>query len=424
MDDSTSRAPDGVVPDRPFIDFREKLDTYRQAREQGWSDADYVDLVDELDRSLVTDGGVGFRTTPLVELGFVDPRFSTTAATFAKVETGNVGGSHKARHLFGLLIQTAIEERSACNDGGTPLAPLAIASCGNAALGAAVVARAVGRRLLVFVPAVADAAVIRDLDRLGAEIEVCHRVPGETGDPCVLGLDRAIGAGARPFTVQGTICPGVIDGGRTLGLELAEQLTALGCAPTDLYIQIGGGALASAVVDGLDRSGRLTVLPRLHPVQPAAAHPYVAAWRRIRPALIRLVGAGHHELDDRDLAPRLADPAHGSAIDIELDRADDVMQPWPGEPISVATGILDDVTYDWKTVLRHQCRTGGWPVLVDESVFVRAQRESARLLHDADPSLDPADATGAAGFAGLLSDSLRRDTDGPVVVIASGRIRS
>ncbi len=426
MEDSTTRAPEGVVPDCAFIEFRDHLDTYRMAIERGWSDDRYVELVTELDRALLAAGGVGFRTTPLVELGFVDPRFATTAATFVKVETGNVGGSHKARHLFGLLIQATIDERTvdAERDRRSD-APLAIASCGNAALGAAVVARAVGRRLLVFVPAGADASVVSELDRLGAEIEVCQRVRGETGDPCVDALHRAIDAGARPFTVQGPICPGVIDGGRTLGLELGGQLAALDVAPTDLYVQIGGGALATAVVDGLERSGRLAVLPRLHPVQPAAAHPYVAAWQRIRPRLVALVESTRSAgLDDRDLGRELADPERRRAIDAVIARSDDAMQPWPGEPRSVATGILDDVTYDWKTVLGHQCHTGGWPVLVDEPDFERAQRDLAGLLRDVDPALVAADATGAAGFAGLLSDSLRRGDDGPVVVIASGRIRA
>ena len=50
---------------------------------------------------------------------------------------------------------------------------LAIASCGNAALAAAVIARASNRPLRVFVPTWADDSVIARLRELDAQIEVC-----------------------------------------------------------------------------------------------------------------------------------------------------------------------------------------------------------------------------------------------------------
>ena len=71
--------------------------------------------------------------------------------------------------------------------GGADAQPrdLAIASCGNAALGAAVIAKAAGRRLLVFVPEWADAFVIGRLRALGAVIEPCPRRSGDrAARPC------------------------------------------------------------------------------------------------------------------------------------------------------------------------------------------------------------------------------------------------
>ena len=68
---------------------------------------------------------------------------------WVKDETGNVAGSHKARHLFGILLELRVAEALGHGD---PASPLAIASCGNAAYAAAVVARAAGRELRVFVP--------------------------------------------------------------------------------------------------------------------------------------------------------------------------------------------------------------------------------------------------------------------------------
>ncbi len=57
---------------------------------------------------------------------------------------------------------------------------LAIASCGNAALAAAVVAAAGGRSLHVFVPVDADTAVLARLEELGARLTVCPRVEGKS----------------------------------------------------------------------------------------------------------------------------------------------------------------------------------------------------------------------------------------------------
>lgn len=356
----------------PFIAYRHDLDTYRQAIERGLTDQAYVGIVTDADaRVAALESGTGFVTTPFTQLHVPSGR-----SVFAKVETANVGGSHKARHLFGLLIGMLIDDHLTPSVGNQP--DLAIASCGNAAVGAATVAKANNRRLLVFVPEDADPAVLQRLEQLDADIQSCPRTPGVAGDPCMAGLEQAVEAGAAPFTVQGPTCPDVIDGGRTLGLELGTQVDELQLDPTDIYIQIGGGALATATMDGLarhrQRTGDDRPLPRLHPVQPAAAHPYLAAWAR---------------LDDQ----------RGQGVDFETAISmEGIMQPWPGTPASVATGILDDITYDWVTVARHQQATNGWTVEVDEDTFVEATTLAAAHT-------DPApDATGAAGLAGLLTD--------------------
>ncbi len=423
MTDSTATVHHGMAgdsPATPFVTYRDKLDTYRTAIDAGLDDRAYVELVTELDRALDPVAGVGFRTTPFVELtgtGIPGP-------VWAKIETDNVGGSHKARHLFGLLLQIAIDEFG--NPTGTDR-PLAIASCGNAALGAAVIARAVDRELLVFVPTDANPAVLGELDRLGSKVQVCDRRPGQLGDPCLSRLDDALAGGARPFTVQGPICPGVIDGGRTLGLELADQLETASVVPSDLYIQIGGGALATAVADGLLRSGRTAPMPRLHPVQPATAHPFVATWQRLRPQLAQIAGIDPVPDSDRALAAALLTPADEGAFATTIATSDAAMQPWPGQPESVASGILDDVTYDWKTVLRHQLRSGGWPVLASEAQFEQAVRLAEESLRSAGVPGSLPDATGAAGLAGLLADTERigssGEPDGPAVVLLTGRRR-
>ncbi|MDH4365464.1 MAG: PLP-dependent lyase/thiolase, partial [Acidimicrobiia bacterium] len=214
----------------PFLTHRHRLDVYHHALAAGLTDAAFTALVAGADERVAAVAGTGFRATPLVDLTggpSVPTALAGLAPVVAKVETANVSGSHKARHLFGLLLRLLIDE-AAGGDGYGTAAPLAIASCGNAALGAAMVAASAGRALRVFVPTDANQAVVTRLDALGAEVVTCPRRPGEEGDPCVLRLHEALATGARPFTVQGPLEPAVIDGARTIGLELADQLAAAG----------------------------------------------------------------------------------------------------------------------------------------------------------------------------------------------------
>jgi len=395
--------------DNPFLVHRHHLDVYHHARAAGLDDAAYTALVAEADERVAAVAGTGFRATPLVELSggpSAPAALAGLGPVVAKVETANVSGSHKARHLFGLLLRLLVDDRTAGTGPAGDGRVLAIASCGNAALGAAVVAASAGRPLRVFVPNDANPKVVARLDELGADVIACPRRPGEEGDPCVLRLHEALAAGtARPFTVQGPLEPAVIDGARTLGLELADQLAAAGLRAADLFVQIGGGALATAVMDGLARAA-VAAPPRLHPVQATAAHPYVAGWRRIAPALLArlglvdLAGGGDPGGEaDQARARVLAGAAAGGRLRLpdDLDAVAGLMTPWPGTPHSVASGILDDLTYDWRTVLAHQIRTGGWPQLADEDTLAEAAALAARLVSP------PPDATGAAGLAGLLA---------------------
>ena len=380
-----------------FVRHRYHLDVYSHALASGLSDADYVALVTELDGRIVEASGVGFGPTPLLELDLPLAR-----RVVGKVETGNVSGSHKARHLFGLLLWLRIDEQA----GKKRPEELAIASCGNAALGAATIAQAVGRELRVFVPSEADPLVLAELDRLGSTVQVCPRQPDQVGDPCMAELDKAIQSGSEAFTVQGPTSPNVIDGGRTLGLELAEQLLDKGLDATGLYVQVGGGALGAATMDGLVRGGTSM---RVHPVQPQTAHPYVAMWNRLQEHLgldDTLGGSGPEAM-----APQVARQM--------IAENTDAMQPWPGIPASVASGILDDITYDWQALLYHQLTSGGWPVLASEDDFVRATQ---LLREQVTPAPDP---TGAAGLAGLLADP-RGDVEdaGPAIVLVTGADRS
>ena len=69
----------------------------------------------------------------------------------------------------------------------------------------------------------------------------------------------------------------------------------------------------------------------------------------------------------------------------------------PIEPTSVATGILDDETYDWVAVLDGMFATGGVPYVVPEQLLVDANTMARETT-----GID-VDATGSAGLAGLLA---------------------
>ena len=134
------------------------------------ADAEYAELVRGLDDAVARVDGRGFRVTPFGRSPALGSAlgFSGAGGVWVKDETGNVSGSHKGRHLMGLLMHLEVVERL----GLWPARArprLAIASCGNAALAAAVVAAAGERRLRVFVPVDADPAVVRRLEELEAE---------------------------------------------------------------------------------------------------------------------------------------------------------------------------------------------------------------------------------------------------------------
>ncbi len=331
----------------------------------GWTDDDFVSSVREIDSAVAAVDGSGFMVTPA---GWHDALAGDGAPTrvFAKDETGNVGGSHKARHLMGLLIHLAVDAVGAD-------VRLAISSCGNAALGAATVARAAGRPIDVFIPTWADPAVVATLELFEATIHVCERRDGEFGDPCMLRFQEAVTEGALAFGVQASENIWTLDGGRTIGFELADQLAS---DPAEhVLVQVGGGALLTSCALGLLDAvavGPLSEMPRIWAVQTEGCAPLDRAWTGL---------SGEGSIDER-------------MADAEA-RADELMVPW-ADPTSSATGILDDITYDWLGIVRALLLSGGGSVVTSEDEVLRANERVVGAGFDADH-------TGTAGYAGLLT---------------------
>ena len=403
------------MSENPFVRYRTRLDSYAKAMQAGWSDADFVTLVERLDDAVaevdgrLRPGGHGFRITPLVgAAGLTKVLELDVAGLWVKDDTDNVSGSHKARHLFGVALHLAVDGR---NEG-----ELAIASCGNAALGAAVVARAIERPLRVFIPAWADAAVVEQLESLQAMITVCPRRPGEVGDPTYLRFLEAVEQGSIPFSVQSTATATTLDGGRTLGWELADQLKVAEVAGrTHLFVQIGGGALATATWRGLldgAAENEAEFVPVLHAVQTLACAPLPRAWDH----LTKLVHTGPPPVRARALLDDDGLRLIEAAIEVEPDT---YMWPWEAVGTSDASGILDDVTYDWEGVVLGMVESGGWPVVVTEDQVREANRD-ARYTTGID-----VDATGTSGLAGTLDPVTRAaiEPDHHIVVLFTGAVR-
>lgn len=376
--------------DDPFLRYRAWLSPYRLARAAGLSDATWSDLVGSLDQALTAVDGHGFRVTPMADRRALAAALGRPSALWVKDETGNVAGSHKARHLMGVMLYLRVLDAAKLSAGeGLRARRLAIASCGNAALAAAVVARAADWPLDVFIPPDADASVVTRLKDLGAAISICERRAGEVGDPCYLRFREAVAAGALPFGVQGTDNGLAIEGGRTLAFEMAEDFARAETVPEALFVQVGGGALASALAQGfvLARdNGLIARLPKLIAVQTGGCAPLDRAWRRL----------------------------DGIDLDAAVRTRSRFMWAWEETPKSLAHGILDDETYDWWAIAAGLRLSGGHTVVVDES-HVAAAHAAGRDHTDI-----AASATGTAGLAGLIAAP---DVGGDVAVIFSGAER-
>jgi threonine synthase len=380
--------PGAIFPfgteENPFVRYRALMHSCNVALAHQIPDAEYCRLVASLDASVAAVDGHGFTVTPFFRSAELSAAlgFAPGGGVWVKNETGNVSGSHKGRHLMGVLIHLTVMEESGILDPRNRR-ELVIASCGNAALAAAVMARAGGWPLIAFIPPDADHQMVRRLRELGARMEVCRREPGVPGDPTYLRLREELARGALPFTIQGNENGLAIEGGQTLGYELATDLAKVPGGLDHLIVQVGAGALASSCVQALREAAELGVLarlPRVHTVQTFGCHPLERAYQRVG-ALV---------------------PDEPSAAEVRRAMAKAVaqrsayMQPWEEEPKSVATGILDDETYDWRAVVEGMLLTGGRPLVVTEDSLLEANRLAASATGI------NVDVTGAAGLAGLL----------------------
>ena len=369
----------------PFVRYRTQMAWWAFGRSRGMGDDDLVGLVVDADECVAEVAGIGFETTPLARADELSAALSFVShgGIWIKDETGNVAGSQKARHLHSILLHLVIAEELGLAPWSEERPPLAIASCGNAAIAASTLARALDWPIQVFIPEWAGGSVVATLEGLGAEVTRCGRLDAEgPGDPTLLAFRAAVERGAIPFSVQGPENALCLDGGRTIGWEMADQFRAMGIGALDaVFVQVGGGAFAASVSRGLAESD---FSAPLYAVQTAGCSPLARAWASAR-------------TDDRPAA-------HWA----------DHMWPWETEPRSLADGILDDETYDWVADVEQIRTTSGTVLVVDEQQVAAAADMGPRLTGiDASP-------TGTAGLAGVLSTRSSLDDGARVAVVFSG----
>jgi threonine dehydratase len=374
----------------PFVRFAPRLAWWEFVHAHGWSDEQAIDAVRLTDARVAEVAGTGFRITSLVEAPALAAAVGSSGRVFVKNETGNVAGSHKARHLFSILLHLLASEAMG-------LAPwrraadrpaLAISSCGNAAIAAAILAASARWPIDVFIPEWAGGVVVDTLNSLSARVTRCPRRESDPpGDPTVLRFREAVAAGSIPFSVQGPENALCLDGGRTIGWEAADQLRQLGVdSLSGAYAQVGGGAFSSSLSRGLGEGG---VRAPLVAVQTAGCAPLARAWELAR------------------------DSSQSFASDWTR-----YMWPWEHEPVSLADGILDDETYDWVADVEQLAQTHGRVVVCPESDVIEAAELAPRVTGI------PASPTGTAGVAGLITESRDHPMTGDVLVVLSGIKRS
>ncbi len=255
---------------------------------------------------------LGEGTTPLLRCRRLGSRLGLRAA-WIKDEASNPTGSFKARGLSAAVTRAVLA-------GATHFT---LPTAGNAGVAAAAYGARAGAAVRVFAPRTTPAPLLAQMAAYGAEVVT---VDGHIGD-CGR-LSRAWAAESGAFDLSTLREPYRIEGKKTLGVEIAEQLGWT--LPDAILYPTGGGTgligmwkafgemIAAGWVDG--------PMPRLFAVQSSGCAPVVAAWER---------GA-------------------------------DRCEPWP-EPWTVASGLRVPAPLGGALILRGIRESGGGAVAVTDA---------------------------------------------------------
>ena len=226
---------------------------------------------------------------------------------------------------------------------------VACASTGNAASSLAVQAASFGLPCYIFVPQNAPRAKIVQLLMCGA---IVFSVAGSYDDAFDLCIEACNTFGW--YNRNTGYNPYLVEGKKTVGLEIAEQLGWQ--VPDTVLVPTGDGCIISGVYRGfedLHRLGMIDRLPRLIAVQSEGS-----------PAIVRAL------------------------------EGDGIVRPHPAN--TVADGISVGLPRNGAMAVRHVRQSGGFGITISDAEILSAEKELAmRTGVFAEPS-------GAASYAGLL----------------------
>jgi threonine dehydratase len=174
--------------------------------------------------------GVAVRT-PLINAPVLDAVVG--ARVFLKAETLQRTGSFKFRGAYNRISQIPAAQRA----GG-----VVAYSSGNHAQGVAAAAKLLGMRAVIVMPKDAPVAKRERTAALGAEVVLYDRT---TEDRAVIAKTIAAERGAT--LVPPYDDPMIIAGQGTIGLEIVEDLAALGLTPEIVVVGASGGGLAAGI---------------------------------------------------------------------------------------------------------------------------------------------------------------------------------
>lgn len=226
---------------------------------------------------------------------------------------------------------------------------VACASTGNAASSLAVQAASVGLPCYIFVPHNAPRAKIVQLLMCGATVFAVQGSYDDAFDMCIEACNKFgwynRNTGYNPYLVEGK---------KTVGLEIAEQLNWH--VPDAILVPTGDGCIISGVYRGFEdfyNLGMIDRMPRLIAVQAAGS-----------PAIVRAL------------------------------EGDGIVRPYPAQ--TIADGISVGLPRNGAMAVRHIRASGGTGITVSDEEILVAEKELARFTGVfAEPS-------GAASYAGLL----------------------
>lgn len=162
------------------------------------------------------------------------------------------------------------------------------ASAGNAASSLAAMAASVGLPATIFVPKRAPAPKVAQLRTYGAQVFRVDADYDRTWDLCAAVAHEVERSGRqRWFNRNSAQNPYLIEGKKTAGLELAEQLGER--LPGWVAVSVGDGCTVAGIIKGLEEAfeaGLAPHVPRVLAVQALGASPLVQAWRDGGPPLM------------------------------------------------------------------------------------------------------------------------------------------